>query len=151
MSKVLNEYKTRYLEFEKSVKQSKKTLGTYEKQIGQMNRRISSLEDTQNTQLKKIYRELGLGAKPAEEQPVQQNQGGGGGKKKKKKNNSNNVDGATILEAARKVDLKQTIEDMKTGWEKEKADLQEEIALSQKECSEVQQKLAEIKKSKEAK
>ena len=116
-----------------------------------MNRRISSLEDTQNTQLKKIYRELGLGNKPAEEQPVQQNQGGGGGKKKKKKNNSNNVDGATILEAARKVDLKQTIEDMKTGWEKEKADLQEEIALSQKDCSEVQQKLAEIKKSKEAK
>ena len=70
MTKVLTEYKTRYVEFEKSVKQSKKTLGTYEKQIGQMNRRISSLEDTQNTQLKKIYKELNLGGKA--EQPVVQ-------------------------------------------------------------------------------
>ena len=31
MNKVLTEYKTRYNEFEKSVKASKKTLSTYEK------------------------------------------------------------------------------------------------------------------------
>jgi len=56
-----------------------------------------------------------------------------------------------MLEAAKKVELKQVIEDMRTDWEKEKLALQEEIANSQKECSEVQQKLAEIKRSKEAK
>lgn len=56
-----------------------------------------------------------------------------------------------MLEAAKKVELKQVIEDMRTDWEKEKLALQGEIANSQKECSEVQQKLAEIKRSKEAK
>lgn len=56
-----------------------------------------------------------------------------------------------MLEAAKKIELKQVIEDMKTDWEKEKAALQDEIAHSQKECSEVQQKLADLKKSKEAK
>jgi len=61
------------------------------------------------------------------------------------------VDVAQMLEAAKKVELKQVIEDMRTDWEKEKLALQEEIANSQKECSEVQQKLAEIKRSKEAK
>lgn len=56
-----------------------------------------------------------------------------------------------MLEAAKKVDLKQVIEDMKADWEKEKTAIQEEIAKSQKECTEVQQKLAELKKAKEAK
>lgn len=56
-----------------------------------------------------------------------------------------------MIEAAKKVELKQVIEDMKTDWEKEKAALQAEIALSQTECEEVRQKLDDIKKAKEAK
>ena len=99
--------------------------------------------------MKKIYREM-IAPNEMENlnQPVQ-NQGGGG--KKKKKNKQNNVDESQMLEAAKKIELKQVIEDMKSDWEKEKAALQEAIASSQNECTEVQQKLAELKKAKEAK
>ena len=38
LAKVLNDYKTRFLEFDKSMKQSKKTLSAYEKEISSMNR-----------------------------------------------------------------------------------------------------------------
>lgn len=38
LQKVLKEYSERFKDFDKSTKQSRKTLGTYEKEIGNMNR-----------------------------------------------------------------------------------------------------------------
>lgn len=38
LEKVLKEYSERFKDFDKSTKQSRKTLGTYEKEIGNMNR-----------------------------------------------------------------------------------------------------------------
>lgn len=45
MAKVLKEYSERFKDFDKSTKQSRKTLGTYEKEIGNMNRSINKLRD----------------------------------------------------------------------------------------------------------
>lgn len=41
LSKVMNDYKFRFNEFDKSMKQSKKTLQAYEKEIAGMNRQIT--------------------------------------------------------------------------------------------------------------
>lgn len=38
LTKVMNDYKTRFNEFDKSMKQSRKTLTAYEKEISNMNR-----------------------------------------------------------------------------------------------------------------
>lgn len=43
LEKVQIDYKTRYTEFEKSMRQSQKTLSTYEKEIGNLNRTIGKL------------------------------------------------------------------------------------------------------------
>jgi septal ring factor EnvC (AmiA/AmiB activator) len=45
LQKVLKEYSERFKDFDKSTKQSRKTLGTYEKEIGNMNRQINKLKD----------------------------------------------------------------------------------------------------------
>ena len=41
LQKVLGEYKSKFNEFDKSTKQSRKTLSQYEKDIGAMNRKIN--------------------------------------------------------------------------------------------------------------
>ena len=45
MNTVLKEYKTRFVEFDKSIRQSRKTLQQYEKEIASMNRTINQLND----------------------------------------------------------------------------------------------------------
>jgi len=49
---VLDDYKARFVEFEKSIKLSKKTLGQYEKEIMSMNRKINLLKEQKHGALK---------------------------------------------------------------------------------------------------
>ena len=52
LQKVLDDYKARFVEFEKSIKLSKKTLGQYEKEIMSMNRKINLLKEQKHGALK---------------------------------------------------------------------------------------------------
>ena len=45
LTKVMNDYKTRFGEFDKSIKLSRKTMQQYEKEIVTMNRKINTLKD----------------------------------------------------------------------------------------------------------
>ena len=108
--KVLDDYKERFQEFDKSIKQSKKTLVQYEKEVGNMNRTINQLK-SQKQEVIRMYQEEGK-------------TGGGGGKKKNKKKGQQQVAVAENEQPVKKepLTIEEQIAAIKTEWQKEKAE-----------------------------
>ena len=108
--KVLDDYKERFQEFDKSIKQSKKTLVQYEKEVGNMNRTINQLK-SQKQEVIRMYQEEGK-------------TGGGGGKKKNKKKGQQQVAVAENEQPVKKepMTIEEQIAAIKTEWQKEKAE-----------------------------
>ena len=130
LTKVMNDYKTRFNEFDKSMKQSRKTLTAYEKEISNMNKQINQLK----SQKEKVTK-MAHGGND-ENQP----------KKKKNKKKQGAQAAAEETKGDEPVDLEVQVAEMKAKWEQEKQALMDEKAKIQTECQEIQ---AQIKTKKE--
>ena len=98
---MLEDYKSKFNEFSKSIKAARKTMGDYEKEINNLGRRVNVLQDEKQKALNGV-----LGHEEA--QP------------KKKKNKKK----GTVIEEPKKEmpkpNLDEMIEKMKADWEAEK-------------------------------
>jgi septal ring factor EnvC (AmiA/AmiB activator) len=85
LQKVLSEYKSKFAEFDKSTKQSRKTLGQYEKDLGAMNRKVDQLQEQRMKVIKAQVNKTSL-SDALDDEPAK-----GGGKNKKKRGKNVNV------------------------------------------------------------
>ena len=118
----MNDYKSRFGEFDKSMKQSRKTLTAYEKEISNMNKQINQLK----SQKEKVTKMANGGND--ENMPK---------KKKNKKNKGQQQNQAQEESKKEEVDLEKQVAEMKTNWENEKQALMDEKNKIQLECQEI--------------
>ena len=124
LQKVLGEYKSKFNEFDKSTKQSRKTLSQYEKDIGAMNRKINQLQEQRKKVINSQMNSSSL-ADALDETPEPAK----GGKNKKKRgknvNNAQNVDHEKYA-AEFNDKVKADIEKIKSDWESDKKAMADE-------------------------
>jgi hypothetical protein len=140
----LSEYKSKFAEFDKSTKQSRKTLGQYEKDLGAMNRKVDQLQEQRMKVIKAQINQTSL-SDALDDAPAT---GGGGGKNKKKRGKKVDPNAnADPEKMAKEYDVKMQLEiaKQKADWETEKKALALEKEKLQAECKEIQDKI-KIKK-----
>lgn len=114
LAKVAKEYRDRYEEFSKSIRQSNSTLNEYEKKVNVLNRRVNQLTDEKRKCMAVVSGQGGEGG-----QSKKKNKKGKKGKEFKEDEDSNTVP---------RVNIDKEIEQIKEDWVKEKQAMEAERA-----------------------
>jgi len=149
LQEIHDDYKQKFTNFDKNVKQTKKQINQYDKELSLLDRKIRDLEDEkrkiQLSHLRLIDKETSARTPSSAEPEEEESRGGRRGKKGKKGKGGGQQASEQEMQRLKELNLKEETEKMKEDWgaeQKALLELKEQLA---RECKQLEEQIKEKK------